>query len=107
MPEDETELIRLVELVEEQLRWQRAAALPEVRRTIEAALSTTQLRRAYEACDGQRSSKEIARSVGISKQAFSGWTRNWRDLGIAYEVEGRQIRHLTSLRSLGLPIEVD
>jgi hypothetical protein len=35
-------LARLVEVAEEQLRWQRAAVLPQVRETILQALRTTQ-----------------------------------------------------------------
>src|SRR4051812_43165328 len=100
-------LRRLLQTAEEQLRWQRAAALPDVRRTVEQALTTTQLRRAYELCDGTRQSNDIAKAVGISKQAFSDWTRRWRDLGIAHETTGRRLCHLTSLKSLALPLEVD
>jgi hypothetical protein len=34
---------------------------------------------------------------------LSGWTRRWRDLGIAYEVApARRIKHLASLKSLGI-----
>ena len=96
---------RLVELAEEQLRWQRAAVLPAVRETVIQALGTEQQRRAYELCDGTRSSNDVADEVKTSKQNFSGWTRRWRDLGIAYEVPpGRKIKHLASLKSLGIPL---
>lgn len=100
-------LAELVEVAHEQLRWQRAAVLPDVRKTIDQALSTTQLRKAFELCDGAKSSTDIAKAVGVSKQGFSGWTRRWRDLGIAYETPERTIRHLATLKSLGLPVEVD
>jgi hypothetical protein len=100
-------LERLLATAEEQLRWQRAAVLPEVRKTIEQTLTTTQLRRAFEMSDGTKASADIAKAVDASKQSMSGWTRRWRDLGIAYDVEGRRIKHLTSLSSLGLPLEVD
>ena len=99
-------LAQLLDTAQEHLRWQRAAVLPEVRKTIEQTLTTTQLRRAFEMCDGTKASADIAQSVGTSKQSMSGWTRRWRDLGIAYEVEGRRIKHLTSLSSLGLPLDV-
>lgn len=99
-------LAELLATAQEQLRWQRAAVLPEVRRTIENTLTTTQLRRAYEMCAGTNASADIAKAVGTSKQSMSGWTRRWRDLGIAYEVEGRRIKHLTSLAALGLPFDV-
>lgn len=100
-------LAELVEVAHEQLRWQRAAVLPDVRKTIDQALSTTQLRKAFELCDGEKSSTDIAKAAGVSKQAFSGWTRRWRDLGITYETPERTIRHLATLKSLGLPVDVD
>jgi hypothetical protein len=101
---------RLVAVAEEQLRWQRAAVLPQVRRTIEQALTTTQLRRAYELCDGERRNIDIAKAVGTSEASVSRWAKRWRDLGIAYEVAtggGRRNAHLVSLESLGLPLGVD
>lgn len=98
-------LERLVAIAEEQLRWQRAAVLPSVRETVERALTTGAQRQAFELCDGARASNDIAAAVKTSKQNFSGWTRSWRDLGIAYEVTpGRKIKHLASLKMLGIPI---
>jgi hypothetical protein len=92
MATSEELLEELLATAQEQLRWQRASVLPEVRKTIERALTTTQLRRAYELCDGTKPSGEIASAVGTSPQSMSGWTRRWRDLGIAYEIEGRRIK---------------
>src|SRR4051794_4924130 len=100
-------LTELLAVAQEQLRWQRASVLPEVRKTIESALTTTQLRRAFEMCDGATASGDIAKAVGTSPPSLSRWTGRWRDLGIAYEVEGRRVKHLTSLSALGVPIEVD
>jgi hypothetical protein len=103
-----TELDPLTELLavaEEQLRWQRAAALPQVRDTIEHALSSTQLRHAYELCDGEHTLRQIARTVGAGLGSLSRWTRNWRNLGIAFERADGRIQHLVSLEALGLPIE--
>lgn len=111
MPEPAQDpLARLVQIAEDQLRWQRAAVLPQVRQTIATALNTKAKREAYELHDGKATSTDIAKKVGTSKQNLSGWTRDWRDLGIAYEVSaesGKRIRHLTSLRSLGLDLDPD
>jgi hypothetical protein len=107
MPTTDELLAELLAVAQEQLRWQRAAVLPDVRKTIETALTTTQLRRAFEMCDGSTASGDIAKAVGTSPQSMSGWTRRWRDLGIAYEVEGRRVKHLMTLAALGLPIEID
>lgn len=98
-------LSRLLAVAEEQLRWQRASVLPEVRDTVEKTLTTSHLRQAYELCDGSKASSEIAKEVDTSKQNFSGWTRRWRDLGIAFENEDRRIQHLTSLRALGISLD--
>jgi hypothetical protein len=104
-PNAEDFLAKLVELSEEQLRWQRAAVLPTVRETVRSTLSTEQQRKAFEMCDGTVASSDVATAVKTSKQNLSGWTRRWRDVGIAYEVSGRRIRHLASLNSLGIPLK--
>jgi hypothetical protein len=99
---------RLLEVAEEQLRWIRAAAIPEVRRTIAAALDSVERRRAYELHDGSRTGVEVSVAAKVPQQTLSRWTREWRNLGIANEVttsKGIRIRHLMSLSALGIPIE--
>jgi Helix-turn-helix domain len=97
----------LLAVAEEQLRWLRAAALSRVRETIDAALPKSEMRRAFELCNGNRTGAQLAKAVGVSPQSISNWTKRWRNLGIAYEVEGGAIRHLVSLESLELPMEVE
>lgn len=99
-------LTELLATTKEQLRWQRASVLPQVRQTIDQTLTTTQMRKAYELCDGTRTGSQIGQAVGTSQPTISNWTRRWRDLGIAYETEGR-VHHLTSLDALGLSTEVE
>jgi biotin operon repressor len=96
----------LLEVAEEQLRWTRAAAIPAVRQTILEALPRSDQRRAFELCDGSRSGPQIAKAVGVSRQSIFNWSTAWRQLGIAYEVEDRKIRHLVSLTALGITTEV-
>jgi hypothetical protein len=99
-------LAQILAAAQEQLRWQRASVLPDVRKTIEATLTTTQLRQAYEMCDGTKTGTEIAKAVGSSQQTVSRWAQRWRDVGIAYDEDSR-VKHLTSLSALGLPLEVE
>ena len=98
--------VRHLEVAEEQLYWLRAAAIPQVRNTVEAALTSSKERKAFELCDGDRTSTEVGKAVGVPKTTLSGWTRKWRNLGIAYETDERKIRHLTSLAALELPLEI-
>jgi hypothetical protein len=100
-------LTELVAVSREQLQWHRAAALPQVRETVDGARTRTQLRRAYELFDGTRTGVEVAAEVGTTHQSVSNWTKFWRDLGIANADEEGHVRHIASLKSLRLPIEVD
>lgn len=93
-------------LLAEQLRWLRAAAMPQVRETIDTALSKTQMRQAFELCDGKTTNSGIGKKVGASEATISRWTSEWRNLGIAYDDE-RGVHHLISLKALGLPIDVE
>jgi hypothetical protein len=107
-PSVEELLTRQLAVVEEQLHWLRAAAIPQVRVSVEAALTTTKERKAFELCDGERTSTDVGKSVGVPKTTLSGWTRNWRNLGIANEIateHGTRIKRLISLAALGIPIE--
>jgi hypothetical protein len=101
-------LDKQLEVAEEQLRWLRAAAIPSVRETVTAALATTKQRKAFELCDGKRTSTEVAKKAGVPKTTLSGWTGQWRNLGIANEVptpKGTRIKHLISLAALGLDLK--
>jgi hypothetical protein len=92
------------ELLAEQLRWIRAAAMPQVRETIDAALPTKQKREAFELCDGQTTNAVIGKKVKTSEASVSRWTTDWKQLGIAHDAE-EGVRHLVNLKALGLPID--
>lgn len=104
-------LAALLATSQEQLRWQRAAVLPEVRKTIDQTLNNAKLRKAYELLDGTHTGTEVAKAVGSAQQTVSVWVGRWRDLGIAYDYVDEQghkrTKHLVSLEDLGLPLEID
>lgn len=106
MADEQTTLEALLSTAQEQLRWHRAAVLPQVRTTIEEALTTSQLRKAYELCDGERTMREIAAASEASVGSIGGWTKQWRDLGIAFENSDGRVEHLVSLSSLGIQLIV-
>lgn len=97
---------RVEELLAEQLRWLRAAAMPRVRETIVSALDTKERREAFELCDGETTVTAIAKAVGVSQPTVSRWTIAWQQLGIVYEADGG-IHHLVSLKALGLPLDLE
>jgi transposase-like protein len=97
----------LVELMREQLRWNRASAIPAVRSALDTTLASTAMRRAYELCDGSRTFREVSRDVGVGIGTLSRWGRSWREQGLAFEDAGGRLRHLVALEALGLPIDID
>lgn len=98
---------RVIELLEQQLAWTRVMAIPQAKAAIVAALRTEAERRAYEASDGTKTTREIAavQGVGTSHTTIANWWKKWRALGIASEVEGRKACHLISLADLGIPLK--
>lgn len=110
MATSEEPLTELLATAQEHLRWQRAAALPQVRETIDQTLTTKKLRQAYEMLDGTQRGRDVATAVGVSEAAVSRWARRWRNLGIAYEYAdengAKRTKHLISLEDLEVPIDV-
>lgn len=97
----------LLAVAQEQLRWFRAANLPAVKNSLLGALTTTDMRRVYELCDGNRTFRDLATAAGVALGTVGSWTRRWRDAGLAYETEGGRVAQLVSLEAVGISIEVD
>jgi hypothetical protein len=98
---------KLLAVAEEQLRWLRAAALPQVKETVDSALPKTEMRKAFELANGTKTGAQLAEAVGVSPQSISNWTKRWRNLGIAYENADGAVCHLISLESLELSLEAE
>jgi cell wall assembly regulator SMI1 len=99
-------LRELVEVAREQLRWQQAATLPEVRETLATALATTEMRRVYEMCDGQHTFREMAAEVGVALSTIAKWTKRWREAALVHEADAGRMQQLVSLEAIGIPTEV-
>ena len=50
--------------------------------------------------------REIAAASEASVGSIGGWTKQWRDLGIAFENSDGRVEHLVSLSSLGIQLIV-
>lgn len=102
----EDALNELVSIAKQQLRWQQAATLPDIKEALSAALVTTEMRKVYEACDGKRSFREIADATGVPQATVGRWTQNWREVALLFEADSGRMEHLVSLESIGLPVAV-
>jgi len=75
-------LKRLVALMEENVRYARFQALPEIRRTLEQALVTEVDRRIYQASFHDRTVSEVARQAGTSRSNVQRKKQDWVTRGI-------------------------
>jgi hypothetical protein len=98
---------QLIAAMQEQTSWLRALATPQVRKTIEQTLTKTAMRKAYEASDGKRTRDQVAAAADASTGSISGWWARWRAVGICVEVPGGHVKHVITLKDLGLPVDIE
>jgi hypothetical protein len=82
----------------------RAVARPELRRLAQETLESASERRAFQATDGSKTTREVAASSGASQSSVSRWWRAWRLAGLVATTPSGAMRPLLTLDELGLPI---
>jgi hypothetical protein len=100
---DET-LAALLEAQRQTNQLLRVLVMPRLRQAVSEALGSNAERRAYEASDGTRTVREVAKASGASVGSVSGWGKKWRRLGIADETAGRT-RHVMPPSALGINLD--
>ncbi len=95
-----------VTLLRELVHWQRFQNRASLRSALEEILTTVTDRKIYEMTDGTKSQPQIASQCGVSQPTVSNKWKQWRTLGIVYEMpdEPGRCRHLASLESVGLKV---
>lgn len=96
---------KVIELLEEILRWTRLQGVQNARTVLVDALKTDILKTAYQLSDG-RSSTEVGKTCGVSHMTVTNYWRQWFTLGIAQpskKYKGRFERAF-SLEDLGIEI---
>jgi hypothetical protein len=93
----------VAEFLLELVAWTKLQARDVLLRSLDAALSSENDRRVYELTDGSRTGADVAREVGLSRQAVSQKWKAWRQMGLLFDrPDDAGPRHLASLESLGL-----
>lgn len=97
---------RLVELLEELVKWTKVTSIPQVKKLLEEILTTPEEKVAYESSDG-KSSPEIAKLANISQPTVTIWWKKWLKAGLAESIPargGQRARRLFSLIDFGIEI---
>ena len=96
---------KVIELLEEILKWTRFQGVQNVKAVLLDALKSDKEKVAYQFSDG-RSSAEVAKPCGVSSMTITNYWRRWFTLGIAQpskNYKGRFERAF-SLEDLGIEI---
>lgn len=100
---------RVVELLEELVKWTRVTSIPDVKKLLVETLQKDTDRLAYHSSDEKRTSREVGAIVALGKTAITKRWKSWIRLGIAEPVSaGRGVRakSLFSLVDFGIDMSV-
>lgn len=79
---------RVVELLEELVKWTKVTSIPKVKELLLDTLSKPEEKVAYELSDGKAAVK-IAKKVGVSDVTVGKWWKKWVKIGIAETIAAR------------------
>ena len=103
---------RIIELLEEMLKWIKVTSIPQVKKLLLEILPSDEEKRAYHHSDG-RKSREVAKFARVGHVAVAKWWKTWIRAGIAKSVSvkrGKRARRIFSLEDFGIevlsPIEI-
>lgn len=97
---------RMIELLEELVKWTKVTSMPHVKKLLEEILTSPEERVAYESSDG-KSSQEIAKLANISYPTVTVWWKKWTKAGLAESISargGQRAKRLFSLIDFGIEI---
>ena len=73
---------RLIELVQELVKWIRVTSIPQVKKLLVEVLQKDEHKIAYHRSDGEQTREAIGGQVNVSGQAISNWWKKWERNGI-------------------------
>jgi len=100
---------KIVELLEEVLKWQRLQGMKILREILPQLLDTEEKRIVYEMTDGKNNQSKIANEAKVATGTVSNWWNIWYSYGILTKEEEKRngrYKKIISLKDLGIPIKI-
>lgn len=108
MPEEKKDKQdRMIELLEEMLKWMKVTSIPQVRKLLLDILRSDREKIAYHFSDGGRGSQEVAKFAGVSHVTVTNWWKLWSRSGIAEMMSvmgGNRAKRTFSLEDFGVEV---
>lgn len=99
---------RMIELLEELVKWTKVTSIPSVRRLLLEILPKPEQKIAYQASDGA-TIREVAKQANASVGSVSKWWEQWTRAGIAESIPargGERAKRIFSLDDFGVEVPI-
>jgi hypothetical protein len=100
---------RMIELLEELVKWTRVTSFPKVKELLIGILTSPEEKVAYQSSDGGKTSREVADIANVSQFTISKWWKAWIKAGIAESISvqrGERAKRIFSLDDFGIEVPV-
>jgi hypothetical protein len=100
---------KMIELLEELVKWTKVTSIPNVKKILTAILVKPEEKIAYQASDGKKTIKQVAKRANVATGTVSGWWKKWAKVGIveAFSVAGgTRAKRVFSLDDFGIEVPV-
>lgn len=106
MSESNAEEKRVIELLEELVKWTRVTSIPKVKELLEEMVKSPEEKIAYTFSDGKRTTREVAEIAQTNRNSVSIFWRKWTKSGIAESIAvkggGNRAKSVFSLEDFGI-----
>jgi hypothetical protein len=106
LEEEKKEKDRIIELLEEMLKWIKVTSIPQVKKLLLDILSSDKEKIAYHYSDG-RDCRAVAKLAGVHHGTVATWWKRWTRAGIAEPMgakRGERARRIFSLEDFGIEV---
>lgn len=67
---------RMIELLEELVKWTKTTSIPQVKKLLLEVLSSTEEKLAYQLSNGKRTIREVAKQANVGVSTLSRWWKS-------------------------------
>jgi predicted HTH transcriptional regulator len=98
---------KVIELLEELVKWTKVTSFPKVKEFLLSTLDSPEKMVAYQASNGEKTSREVAKIAKVTRRTITRWWKVWIKVGIAEPISvqrGERAKQFFSLDDFGIEV---
>lgn len=98
---------RVIKLLEELVKWTKVTSFPKIKGLLLSILDSPEKMVAYQASDGEKTSREVAKIANVTQVTIIKWWKAWIKAGIAEPISvqrGERAKRFFSLDDFGIEV---